>query len=75
MQDQFNEYVRSKGKEPDDITEEEKEDLKAKMTGDLFPGKYFILSCYCLNQIMLTSFCVDFYFILLLLPCDKYRIL
>ena len=39
MQDQFNEYVKSKGKEPDKITAEEKAELEAKMAGDLFPGK------------------------------------
>ena len=47
MQDQFNEYVKSNGKEPDEITEVEKADLEAKMAGDLFPGKYStILSSY-----------------------------
>ena len=39
MQDQFNEYVKSKGKEPSEITEEEKAELQNKMAGDLFPGK------------------------------------
>ena len=38
MQDQFNEYIKSKGKEPDEITAEEKAELEAKMAGDLFPG-------------------------------------
>ena len=39
MQDQFNEYVKSKGKEPSEITEEEMAELQNKMAGDLFPGK------------------------------------
>ena len=39
MQDQFNEYVKSKGKEPSEITEEEKAELQNKMAGDLFPGE------------------------------------
>ena len=39
MQDQFNEYVKSKGKEPDEITAKEKAELEATMAGDLFPGK------------------------------------
>ena len=43
MQDQFNEYVKSKGKEPDEITAEEKAELKTKMTGDLFPGKLSVI--------------------------------
>ena len=36
---QFNEYVKSKGKDPYNITATEKADLKANMTGDLYPGK------------------------------------
>ena len=42
MQDQFNEYIKSKGKEPDEITAEEKAELEAKMAGDLFPGQLSI---------------------------------
>ena len=42
---QFNEYVKSNGKDPYNITEEEKADLKDNMTGDLYPGKHICKSC------------------------------
>ena len=36
---QFNEYVKSKGRDPYNLTDAEKADLREDMTGDLYPGK------------------------------------
>ena len=37
---QFTEYVKSKGKDPNNLTDGEKAELRANMTGDLYPGEY-----------------------------------
>ena len=39
---QFNEYVKSKGKDPYNLTDGEKAELRANMTGDLYPGEYSV---------------------------------
>ena len=36
---QFNRYVRSKGKDPDALTDPEREQLKTEMVEDLYPGQ------------------------------------
>ena len=42
---QFTEYVKSKGKDPNNLTDGEKAELRTNMTGDLYPGEY--CSTYC----------------------------
>ena len=36
---QLNRYARSKGKDPDNLTVPEKEELKTQMINELYPGK------------------------------------
>ena len=36
---QFNRYVRSKGKDPDALTNPEREQLKTEMIEELYPGQ------------------------------------
>ena len=43
LKHQFNEYVKSRGKDPYNLKKEEEEALKQDMNSDYYPGNYFIL--------------------------------
>ena len=42
----MNRYARSKGKDPDNLTVPEREELKTQMINELYPGKNSLMSYY-----------------------------